>query len=60
MTQMNLSTEQKLIFPLAKGEEGWEGMDWKVGISTIIHTIYKQQDPIVEYRELYSIPYDKV
>ena len=57
---MNLSTKQKLIFPLAKGEEGWEGMDWKVGISTIIHTIYKQQDPIVEYRELYSIPYDKV
>ena len=68
MTQKNLSTTetdsqtQKTNFWLPKGKGVWErdgGGVWGQQMQTITYRMDKQQGPIVQHRELYSISSDK-
>ena len=65
---MNLSTKQKQTHRHREQTCGYQGGGewerdglgvWDQQMQTIIHKMEKQQGPTVQYRELYSVYYDK-
>ena len=66
MIQMNIFTKQKKTHKdrklmVTKGERQGGGTNWEFGIDILlIYIIDKQQGPIVQHRELYSISYNNL
>ena len=54
------SQTQKTNLWLPKGTVGMGGQEFRINIHTTIYKIDKQQGPTEQYRELYSVSYNKL